>query len=58
LIDGDDEEVNDMIAAVAGIEGVQKPTVKKFLRELAKLRKKGETFPLPSTMTSSSASAR
>eukprot|EP01043_Picozoa_sp_COSAG02_P040496 COSAG02_NODE_3283_length_7019_cov_7.319364_4_plen_288_part_00 len=53
LIEGDDEEVNDMIAAVAGIEGIQKPTMKKFLRELAKLRKKGETFPLPPTMNSS-----
>ena len=38
ITDGDDEEVADMIAAVEAVEGVKKPTVKKFKRELAKLR--------------------
>jgi len=33
-----------MLAAVEGIVGVKKPTIKKFKRELAKLRGKGETF--------------
>jgi hypothetical protein len=50
LIEGDEEEVKVIIAAVAGMEGVQNvPKVKKFLRELAKLRGKGETFSLPSS---------
>ena len=38
VTDGDDEEVADMIAAVEAVEGIKKPTVKKFKRELAKLR--------------------
>ena len=41
----DEEEVADMLAAVEGIAGVKKPAIKKFKRELAKLRGKGETFP-------------
>ena len=44
VIDGDDEEVEDIIAAVTAVEGIKKPTLKKFLRELAKLRGKGEVF--------------
>jgi hypothetical protein len=44
ILEADGEEVADMIAAVAGIAGVKKPTVKKFKRELAKLRGKGESF--------------
>jgi hypothetical protein len=36
--------VASMLAAVEGIVGVKKPTIKKFKRELAKLRGKGETF--------------
>ena len=45
VLDADEEEVADMLAAVEGIAGVKKPTIKKFKRELAKLRGKGETFP-------------
>eukprot|EP01045_Picozoa_sp_COSAG04_P026374 COSAG04_NODE_3649_length_2639_cov_1.785827_2_plen_67_part_00 len=33
-----------ILAAVEAIEGVKKPTIKKFKRELAKLRGRGETF--------------
>ena len=44
VLDADEEEVADMLAAVEGIVGVKKPTIKKFKRELAKLRGKGETF--------------
>ena len=44
VTDGDDEEVADMIAAVEAVEGIKKPTVKKFKRELAKLRGKGESL--------------
>ena len=44
VIDGDVEEVADLIEAVTAIEGIKKPTVKKFKRELAKVRGKGETF--------------
>ena len=44
ITDGDDEEVADMIAAVEAVEGIKKPTVKKFKRELAKLRGKGESL--------------
>ena len=44
VVDGDEEEVQDIIAAVEGIDGIKKPTVKKFKRELAKIRAKGETF--------------
>jgi hypothetical protein len=45
VLDADEEEVSDMLAVVEGIAGVKKPTIKKFKRELAKLRGKGETFP-------------
>ena len=44
VIDGDDEEVQDMIGAVEGVEGV-KPHLKKFKRELAKFQGKNEQFP-------------
>ena len=44
VIEGDEEEVADMIEAVGAIEGIKKPTVKKFKRELAKVRGKDETF--------------
>ena len=44
VIEGDEEEVADMIEAVGAVEGIKKPTVKKFKRELAKVRGKGETF--------------
>ena len=40
----DADTVAGMLAAVEGIVGVKKPTIKKFKRELAKLRGKGETF--------------
>ena len=36
--------VADMLAAVEAIEGVSKAKVKKFKRELAKLRGRGESF--------------
>ena len=36
--EGDDEEVADMLRAISAIAGVKKPTVKKFTRELEKLR--------------------
>ena len=45
VIDGDDEEVQDMIGAVEGVEGVKKSHLKKFKRELAKVRGKNEQFP-------------
>ena len=38
LEEGDEEEVADILAAIEAIEGVKKPTVKKFTRELKKLR--------------------
>ena len=38
LIEGDDEEVDVMIAAVEGIKDVKLPVIKKFKRELGKLR--------------------
>ena len=44
IIDGDAEEVADMIGAVESIEGIKKPIVKKFKRELAKVRGKGESL--------------
>ena len=44
VIDGDDEEVADMVAAVEAIAGVKKPTIKKFKRALAEVRGQGETF--------------
>ena len=43
-VEADEEEVVDILAAVESIHGVKKPTVKKFKRELAKIRGKGETF--------------
>ena len=36
--EGDDDEVADMLRAISAIAGVKKPTVKKFTRELEKLR--------------------
>jgi hypothetical protein len=43
VVDGDVEEVADMISAVEAVEGIKKKTtVKKFKRELAKVRGKGE----------------
>jgi hypothetical protein len=44
VIEGDAEEVGVMIGAVQGIVGVKLPVVKKFKRELATLRGKGENF--------------
>eukprot|EP01047_Picozoa_sp_COSAG01_P006058 COSAG01_NODE_215_length_21709_cov_141.101217_35_plen_166_part_00 len=44
VVDGDEEEVGVMLAAVAGMEGVKLPIVKKFKCELAKLRGRGEKF--------------
>eukprot|EP01045_Picozoa_sp_COSAG04_P027537 COSAG04_NODE_4054_length_2335_cov_2.029964_2_plen_90_part_00 len=44
ITDGDEEEVADMITAVEAAEGIKKPTAKKFKRELAKLRGKGESL--------------
>jgi hypothetical protein len=44
VVEGDNEEVGDMIVAVETIVGVKKPTVKKFKRALAEVRGQGETF--------------
>ena len=44
VIEGDDEEVAYMIEAVQAMEGIKLPTIKKFKRELAKVRGKGEKF--------------
>ena len=44
IIEGDAEEVADMLEAVEAIGGIKKPTVKKFKRELAKIRGQAETF--------------
>ena len=44
VVDGDEEEVAVMLAAVEGMDGVKLPIVKKFKRELAKLRGQGERF--------------
>ena len=38
LEEGDEEEVADILAAIEAIEGVKKPTVKKFTRALEKFR--------------------
>jgi hypothetical protein len=40
----DADMVAGMLAAVEGIVGGKKPTIKKFKRELVKLCGKGETF--------------
>ena len=48
LIDGDEEEVSEMLKAVEGFasdDKKAKPKVKKFKRELARLRGRGEQFP-------------
>jgi len=44
IIEGDEEEMGDITAAVEAIEGFSKAKAKKFKRELAKLRGKGESF--------------
>ena len=44
VVDGDEEEIAVMLAAVEGMHGVKLPIVKKFKRELAKLRGQGERF--------------
>jgi hypothetical protein len=44
LVDGDAEEVRDILAAVEEAAEVKKPTTKKFKRELARLRGQGEAF--------------
>ena len=44
VIEADEEEVSDMIAAVENIDGIKKPKIKQFKRGLAKVRGKGETF--------------
>ena len=44
LVEGDDEDITDIIAAVEAAEEIKKLSVKKFKRELAKLRGKNETF--------------
>ena len=44
LVEGDDEDMADIIAAVEAAEEIKKLSVKKFKRELAKLRGKDETF--------------
>ncbi len=41
IVEADEEEIAEILAAVAGLK---KPTQRKFKRELAKLRGKGETF--------------
>ena len=44
VLDADEEEVADILAAAESMVGMKKPTLEKFKRELAKLRGKGETF--------------
>ena len=44
IIEGDEEEMGDIVGAVEAIEGVSKAKIKKFKRELAKLRGKGENL--------------
>ena len=44
LVEVDSEELEDIMRAVEGVEGVMKPAVKKFKREIAKLRGRGESF--------------
>ena len=44
LQEADGEEVAEIIAAVAALASVGKPVLRKFKRELATLRGKGETF--------------
>ena len=44
LVEGDDEDMADIIAAVEAAEEIKKLSFKKFKRELAKLRGKNETF--------------
>ena len=43
LAEGDQEDIADIVAAVEATEGIKKLAVKKFKRELAKLR--GEEQP-------------
>ena len=38
IIDEEEEEVPAMVAAVEATEGIKRPTVNKFKRELKKLR--------------------
>lgn len=48
LIEGDEEEVSEMLKAVEALatgDKKAKPKVKKFKRELARLRGRGEQFP-------------
>jgi hypothetical protein len=44
VMEGDDEEVALMITAVSQMEGIKIAMLKKFKRELAKLRGRGEAF--------------
>ena len=44
VIDGENDEVADMFEAVEAVKGIKKPAVRKFKRELAKVRGKGETL--------------
>ena len=48
LIEGDEEEVSEMLKVVEALatgDKKAKPKVKKFKRELARLRGRGEQFP-------------
>ena len=42
LVEGDEEDIADIVAAVEATEGIKKLAVKKFKRELAKLRGEDE----------------
>ena len=44
LVEAEDDEVPEILAAAAAVEDVKKPALRKFKRELAALRGKGETL--------------
>ena len=44
IVEADDEEVGDMIAAVEAIKGIKTPKIKQFKRGLAKIQGKDEMF--------------
>ena len=44
LLEGDEEDIAEIIAEVEAVDGIKNLAVKKFKREVAKLRGKNETF--------------
>ena len=44
LLEGDEEDIAEIIAEVEAVEGIKNLWVKKFKREVAKLRGKNEVF--------------